>query len=144
MLARCFVFMVMFHPVGNSEVSIIYPHFIYDENVSKGRETPWPFLLGTVLSHVCCPRIIINKPFFPSQKFGMQIIWLLCVKIRVWGWVISCLAFCALVGGRNFLGIIFVLYFCSATRLYFSASKAREKDSLLISWALPEVLLAVS
>lgn len=147
-LTSCFVFKVMFHPVENSEVSIIYPHFADDENLSRGGETPCPFLLGTVLGHICCPRIIINKPLFHSQKFGTQIIWSLCARMTVWGWVEAFLSSSARVVGRNFLGTVFCIPFLPCNRLYFSVSKSRdrerERDSLLICWALPGELLARS
>lgn len=38
--------MVMFYPVENFEVSVIYLHFTDDENVSRGGDTPASFYLA--------------------------------------------------------------------------------------------------
>lgn len=107
-----------------SEVSMIIPT-LQRMKCIQGWDDPSSLLLGTVLGHTYCPRVIISKPVFHSPKFRIQIIWSPCVRGRPEAGVESCLSFSAGVGGRNFLGTIFYVLFlpCSKAVLFCLKSK---------------------
>lgn len=118
--------------VENSEVSFIYPQMMYrwtdDETYPRMRRPLVPFCLAQPsLGYIYCPRLIINKLLFQSQKYMIT----LCTDGgQRLGKIPSLLSRKVWVGGI-FSAQFFVLHFCPAKRCTFLPQK-QERDSLLI------------
>ena len=120
-----------------SKVSVIIPNLQIMKGIQGWGNPLPPFGLGESPSHTYCPRIIV-KLFFHSQKFGIQVIWSPCVRVRAWVWVNFWILLKMWAGGVCSAWLS-VFYFCPATRLHSYTSKAWERlpaNLLSPAWAL--------